>query len=316
MRTSPRPVLLLACLALLVAACGSPSEDAAGAAGDVAASEAPEPTEDVGEDDVDGTDPEEAPPADEPQDDDEAEAVDADPQRAEELFGQAFQAMATVVSAETRFTIETETPAGLVTIVGDGVQAGADVESTIKFIGAAAGEMNGQTVDVIVVDGTVYQRFPGMAESLGVEQEWLSFDSEELGPAFEQVVSSAEAADPGAALQGLVNAGSIEIAGTEEINGVPTTRLLVGVTLREALVAQGLDESAVDPRVDLDEVVGYSLWLDEDARLRRLFVAMTVDGADLRMTIDTVRYDFEPEIAPPPAEDTVSFADVVAGAGG
>lgn len=236
-----------------------------------------------------------------------------------EVLAATLDATAQVTTARTRVTSTSATPDGEVTVTAEGVQSGGDAQLTMQLSGpqvTGPGGAQMDDIDVILLDGVMYQRFPMLTEALGSDAQWLRLDLESLGPEFADVYEAAESSDPAQQLDVLEQAGDVTVVGQEEIGGVATTHLQVVVTMRAALAAQGLDPSTFDDSgIDPDEPVLYDLWVDEDDRMRRMESEVDVDGMSSRTTMEVLEYDIDVSITAPPAEDTIDFDVLMGGLG-
>lgn len=219
-------------------------------------------------------------------------------------------------TARTRLVATSESPDGPeVVVTAEGVHRGADAALRISFRGAGVGGADGARVgvDVVLVDGVAYQRFPLLTEQLGTDAEWLAIEVDMLGPAFADVLDAIESADPAAAMAVFEQAGEVRVVGEERIDGTTTTRLAVAVPLRDVLTAKGLDEAVPDGAADRDDVVEYGVWVDSRSRVRRIVGDVDVAGLTFSSVVDVLEYDVDVEIQPPPPELTVGFDELIRG---
>lgn len=308
MRSMTRPAASVAVAALVLAACGG--TDGATTADD-ATTDPPAAETTAESSPTTATTSEEA-----SADATEAEAPEGDGQQ---VLADVIAASGGDLTARTRVTSVSQTPEGEVEIVAEGVQDGANSRMTmttsgLEGVGGAAASLE---MEVVLLDGTMYQRSELLTSQLGTDKQWLAFDTTSLGPEFESMLDTAEAGDPADQLEAFREAGSVEVVGEEEVNGVQTTHLVVEVPLRAALEAQGMDGSSLDGSgVDADEPVAYDLWVDGDDRLRRMQVELEVDGMTSATTVDVLEYGVDVEIEAPPADQVVSFDELMQQLGG
>lgn len=258
----------------------------------------------------------------------QASTTDGDGSTADEAAGDAegllvssVDATAATESMRTRVTSTSQTAQGEVTVEAESVSRGTDSRTTmlVRPVGAGAegaGEATDTEMEVVLLDGVVYLRYPALAQQLAVDVEWLRFDLEEVGPEFADVLATVEDTDPMAKLSMLEEYADVEVVGTEDVRGVSTTHMVVDVVLRDALDAQGVDPGMLGADVDLDRVVQYELWVDDESRLWRMTSSMDVQGMPSSTTIDVLEYGVEVDIQPPPADVTLDFAEMLDGVDG
>jgi hypothetical protein len=171
----------------------------------------------------------------------------------------------------------------------------------------------------VVVDGIVYlSGIPGAPEG-----QWVQVSLEELGG-----VSGSQfggGSDPAQQLQLLQQVSDdVQEAGTEEINGVPTTKYTGTVDLQKAADAaeQQAPGSAATLKQQYEQLglttVPFEVFIDEDGRPARMTttVSGSMQGQDLKVvsTIDFTEWGTDVDIQAP--ADAVPLAEVTGGTQG
>lgn len=290
-------------LGLLLAGCGTEaSEDAGGDAADVAV-EDPDGDTDDGDTDVGDAEDGDA--------DGEQDAVAAEDDSGSVLAAAVDQS-ASVTSARTRFTSVFDTPQGAAEISGEGVNTAdsASIEMTMSGQMAVAFGTDQLDIEVRIVDGVMYQRFPQLIEQMGADAEWLSFDLATLGPEFQEMLDAAQQTDPSQSLEVLREVAEVTEVGRETVNGTETTHYTGELDLRAAMEASGTDPAMMEGSgVDLDQPVPVGIWIDDDGMVRRYEMSMDMEGMSSTTTFEVLEYDVDVEVTAPPADVTVAFDD-------
>lgn len=249
------------------------------------------------------------------------EAATTEPPEEEAASGNVLAAAVdSSVDASSRFqlTSTVDTPQGEITTTGEGVSA-ADGSSRITLtVDGAGAQVPGQEgpleIETIFVDSVIYQRIPGFGAQLGTDAEWFSIDAEAQIPGIGQLIEQAESADPTEGLQVLQQVAEVEEVGSEEVNGVATTRYAATARLGDLIEASGLDvdQMGLDSgELDVDQQIPMDVWVDDDGRVRRLVQEFELQGASVSTTLDFLEYGIDADITPPPAEDTADLAELI-----
>ncbi|MFE6283257.1 hypothetical protein [Streptomyces sp. NPDC057877] len=213
--------------------------------------------------------------------------------------------------AETaKLTIRATVNAGgeTVTTNGRGALDLADGDSTMTV------SAPGQSVEQRVVDRTLYQREPGQKAS---DKPWVKIDLDKV--AEQQGANPQEIGDPArsAAYAKAITDKDVSKVGTERIDGVNTTTYKVAVDVAELPGGSELREQ-VGPTLPM------RVWLDDDGRIRRQQLAMTLQApasaqpdsaSPQRMKVDTVLeftdFGTEVDVTAPPAGKVTDVTDQV-----
>ena len=174
----------------------------------------------------------------------------------------------------------------------------------------------GRTVEQRVVDQVLYQKVPGQKKD---GKSWMKIDLREV--AEQQGADPGQIGDPAqsAAYAKAISDDDVSEAGSEKINGVDTVRYDVSVDVSRLPGGQRLREQ-VGPTLPM------RLWLDDDGRIRRQRIDMTVkapasaepkaSGSPQQVKVSTVMEftDFGTDVdaEAPPADQVADVTDQVA----
>jgi hypothetical protein len=181
-----------------------------------------------------------------------------------------------------------------------------------------------EPVEILIDGTTTYVRIPFL-EALTGEAGWLSASAEDLGPAEDLLGLGAGSTDPSQVLEALRGvADDVEVAGEDEVRGVPTTRYTATVDLAAAVAevpeAQRAQVEEQLEALDGDGTVPVEVWLDGDGLVRRMAMdlAGVVPGGTGTATMTMELFDYgEPvDIEIPSADEVTPLLDVLGGFGG
>ncbi|MFE9023810.1 hypothetical protein ACFYNL_35300 [Streptomyces sp. NPDC007808] len=168
--------------------------------------------------------------------------------------------------AETaRMTVKVRAAANgeAVTSDGEGAIDLDDGDSTMTV------KAEGRTVEQRVVDQVLYQKAPGRKAAGG--KPWIKIDLQQVTE--RQGVNPDQIGDPAqsAAYSKAISDDDVSKVGTETIDGVETTRYKVSVDVAQLPGGTRLREQ-------LGPTMPMEIWLDDDGRIRRQQVDMTVEA--------------------------------------
>jgi hypothetical protein len=175
-----------------------------------------------------------------------------------------------------------------------------------------------------LLDGLViYIRSDAITAGLPGGKHWVRFDLEALGRKqgfdlgqLQQLGGGGS--DPTQWLGYLKKAGSVDLLGSQEIHGTPTTHYRATIDLDK--VADGAGDAASSVR-QLEQVTGTKalpteVWIDGQGRVRRQAVDISVSqptAMHMQFTIDFERFGIPLDLHNPDAGDTVDLTDVIGG---
>jgi hypothetical protein len=240
-------------------------------------------------------------------------------------------------SAHMTMTITMSLPgAGDVAIAADGVSDFANGNSRMTMdmgalfsklpMSVAPGAGSDFAVEMRVVDGTIYVHYPeALAQFMG-GKPWLSISGgDELKQLGSNSFGPLGQADPRQYLEYLATVSSgVEQVGNEKIAGVDTTKYHAVVQFDKALdqVPQstldqlGIDEQALAAQLDaMHGVVGSEMpvdvWIDNDGRLRRMRMDMSVAGEKMSVEMNLDQYGIPVDVAAPPADEVTDMRSML-----
>ncbi|MEU6546235.1 hypothetical protein [Streptomyces sp. NPDC046859] len=211
-----------------------------------------------------------------------------------------------------KMTVKVKAAAGGKTVSSDGEGAidFEDGESTMTVT------TEGRSVEQRVVDQVLYQKVPGQKKD---GKAWMKIDLRKV--AEQQGADPGQIGDPAqsAAYARAISEDDVRKAGSEKINGVDTVRYDVSVDVSRLPGGERLRDQ-VGPTLPM------RLWLDDDGRIRRQQIDMTVKtpasakpgagGSSQQVEVSTVTEytDFGTDVGAeaPPAGQVADVTDQVA----
>jgi lipoprotein LprG len=162
----------------------------------------------------------------------------------------------------------------------------------------------------ILLERVIYLKMPGMGQGNKFLKIDASQKNDPLARMFDQMMSQF---DPSQAFEAFDAVTKVEERGTQEVDGVETTRYAVTVDTRKALQAQGMADQM--PPGQLPKSVTYDVWVDADNLVRRLQMdipdpsgsAAAVGQVDMTMS----EWGEPVEITAPPAGQTTDMSEMM-----
>jgi LppX_LprAFG lipoprotein len=182
-----------------------------------------------------------------------------------------------------------------VSMSGDMDMTRNDVALDMSMTGAAMG-MGGARF--ILVDKVVYLQMPGLTQSDKYIKVDTGSSGDPIAQMFNQMLSQL---NPTQAFQAFDAITKLDKRGTQEIDGVQTTRYAVTVDTQKALQAQGLAGKV--PPGQLPQTLRYDVWVDAQHLVRKL--QMNIQGSSVDMTLS--QWGEPVDISAPPASQTTSM---------
>jgi hypothetical protein len=201
------------------------------------------------------------------------------------------KAQARAETAHLEATIDVQ--AQRVSMSGDLDMTRNDVALDMSMTGAAMGM---GTARFILVDKVVYLQMPGLTQGDKFVRVDTAGSSDPIARMFNQMLGQL---NPAQAFQAFDAITRLDKRGTQEIDGVETTRYTVTVDTRKALQAQGLASQV--PPGQLPQTLRYDVWVDEQHLVRRL--EMDIRGSSVDMTLSQWGQPVD-ITAPPPGQTT------------
>lgn len=217
--------------------------------------------------------------------------------------------------ARTRFSTTVAGSSVTNGVNAEGVSAGDDLTVTMDVRGDIADALGATDteVEVRVVDGTVYTRFPLLLASVGSDAEWITSSVDGLGGDVGALYRRARLAQPADALRLLDGVSAAAVVDDEEvIDGAATTHYVATVQLGAAVEAAGVDADAfAETGADLDRAIEVHVYVSDDGLVRRLEAGLSNDGADFDLVVEFLDYEVDVTVEAPPADDTIPLEQVL-----
>jgi hypothetical protein len=225
-------------------------------------------------------------------------------------------------------TVDSDQLDNPITIPGEGEFDYANKEGRLTMdygqVLSAAGQSGSGEMEIIAKGSVYYLKWPLLSKSLNASTPWISFDLTKLDQITGFDVSSLRSVnqgDPSQTLVYLKAAGTVEDQGTEDIDGVSTTKYHAVIDLdRIAGLAAADQRAAVRASVvSLKKTYGISelpldVWIDDQGLPRQLSyeIETTVQGQKVKssLTMKFSDYGVDVNVEPPPASQVTDLADV------
>lgn len=194
----------------------------------------------------------------------------------------------------------------------DSIETGEDD----PFGGLAAG-MFGE-MEVRQIGDTAYVKFPFFTAMFGAETEWVSMPADE-GADFASDFETFPT-DPTDLMENFDEAGAtIEVVGTETVNGVEATHYQVSLDIDEMDLSAAEKAELGDSGLVTTGTVPLDIWISDDGFMVRMI--MVIDGTGMDVPPEeafdsmTMRYDVfdingDVDIVAPPASDVTPMEDL------
>ncbi|MGH2749830.1 MAG: hypothetical protein ACRDK3_02980 [Actinomycetota bacterium] len=185
---------------------------------------------------------------------------------------------------------------------------------------AAGGTLGDEGVGELIFDGsTFYMNLPFLSRLSPDIEDWVRFDTAELGGRSNQIAQLGQN-DPSQALSYLNGATEITKRADEDVAGVSTTRYDLTIDYREGFqeAPEGLRpayDSIIDD-LDIEEAPG-SVWIDEQGFIRRMSYEWTFEpGSATGETTQNVALEFSDygdrvEVELPPEDEVTDFEELL-----
>jgi len=246
-------------------------------------------------------------------------------------------------SSKVDFTLVTDLPPELsqkpVTLTGQGEFDYANRQGQVTYdfsqLFATLGQKSSDPVEMRFVGDVFYMKFPLLSNFLPDAKPWLEFDLKTLasegGIDLSQLQQLGQS-DPSQALDYLRATGSVDEVGTEELDGVQTTRYKGTIELDRVAdqVPAGQRDKVRAAIEQLKKQTGLTeipteVWVDGDGLVRKMEFSYTakvpVEGGETKDASSTVTLEFsdfgvDVNVEPPPADQVTNLADLTALMGG
>ncbi len=233
-------------------------------------------------------------------------------------------------SSKVSFTIAVASDklANEITIPGSGEfdYAGKEGRLTMDYgdVLSAAGQSGNGELQVLTKGTVYYLKWPLFSTAVGASTPWVSFDISKLDQITGFDTSSlrqVNQGDPSQTLVYLRAAGTVEDQGTEDVDGVSTTKYHAVVDLDKVPgLAPAAQRAAVRASINsMKEQYGITelpmdVWIDGDGLPRKIFYEITteVQGQNLKssMTMNLSDYGVDVKVQPPPSSQVTDLASI------
>jgi hypothetical protein len=247
-----------------------------------------------------------------------------------ELVSQAVSKTTKADSAKFHMQVtETLGPVGPLTITADGAADNSshsanmtmDMSSIAQLIGSGAGDPNDWKGDVIV-DGSnpkdivEYMRLPAFSKLLPGAKPWVKVDLNEVAKSnafnFSQFLQTAGVQDPTQVLQMIESVGNVQKVGTEQIDGVDTTKYSGTIDPQKLAAKFGNGDLGKVFKAMGTNAIPITVWVDGDGYVRKLEESLSaqIPGSgtmDMKLGLQMSDFGTKVDVSPPPADQTTDL---------
>lgn len=182
----------------------------------------------------------------------------------------------------------------------------------------------GARIEAVFLDPVIYMHMPFLAGKLPQGKTWIKLDTAKaakaLGGSMPQALSFGQT-DPTQFLQYLrASSGEVRRAGTQQLDGVRTTRYVATLQLSRVLeqlpAADRAAEQTLLQHAGVEGEIPVEVWVDTQGRVRRVLMSIDVSGAgpasdSLTVTVNFTSYGPVPAISPPPAGEVADLTSML-----
>lgn len=166
-----------------------------------------------------------------------------------------------------------------------------------------------QQVETVISDGVLYLKGDGLGIPAG---KWVKLDPNDPENADNPLAGLAAAADPEVALSAMGDLDSLELVGSEKVDGVDASHYRA--VMRTETYADALDLPAEMTKF-LPAKLPFDMWIDEEDRPVKFTVTFDIGGT--RSSTEQTYFDYgaDLDIVTPKDSDTVPFSSLGIGQG-
>lgn len=160
-----------------------------------------------------------------------------------------------------------------------------------------------QQLETVAAGGIVYIKAAGLGVPAG---KWLKIDPDDPANADNPLAGLAAAADPDVALRAMGDLESLELVGSEKVEGVDTDHYKAVMNTQNYAKVLGLPAEISST---LPATIPVEVWVDEDDRPVRTTTTLTIQG--VTSTTTQTYYDFgaDIEVTVPEDSETVPLSE-------
>jgi len=247
-----------------------------------------------------------------------------------ELVSQAVSKTTKADSAKFQMQItETMGPIGPITVNASGATDTSshsanmtmDLSSIGQLAGSAAGAPDDWKGDVIV-DGSnpkavvEYMRLPAFSKLMPGTKQWVKLNLSDVAKSssfdFSQLLRTAGVQDPTQALQMIRSVGNVQETGSEQVDGVDTTKYSGTIDPQKLAAKFGRGNLGQVFRSMGTKAIPITVWVDGDGYVRKLEESLTaqVPGTgtmDMKIGLQMSDFGTKVDVTPPPADLTTDL---------
>lgn len=199
----------------------------------------------------------------------------------------SFKGRATTTTAGVTMTIETEA-------VYEGGKARSHGKTTPD---------SPQQLETIAASGVVYLKSAGLGVPAG---KWLKVDSNDPANKDNPFAALAASSDPETALRAMGDLDSLELVGTEKVDGVEADHYKAVMNTQSYADVLGLPADAAST---LPKTIPFDMWIDGDNRPVKYEVSLSVQGVSTSTSQTYYDYGADVEVTVPKDSETVPLSE-------
>ncbi|WP_222623538.1 hypothetical protein [Streptomyces buecherae] len=226
----------------------------------------------------------------------------------------AYEKTAEAETAKMRLVTKTSAGSKDVTVRGEGVIDFDDGASKLRLSG------DGKQLEQRVVDGVLFQQPPKEErKQIPGGKQWIKVDLAKVAERNDRSGGD-QISDPAASAQytKAISDGKVKKLGSQELNGVRTTRYQVSIDVDK--LAGPHKAEAAQLKKQFGRHLPMELWLDDDGRIRRQQMELTPKQGEMnaqrvtaRTVIDFTDYGTDAEVEAPPRGQTADVTNKLTG---
>ena len=163
--------------------------------------------------------------------------------------------------------------------------------------------------EVLLVDNTVYLHLGELSSALG-GKHWIKVGGNAMGMG--QLLDQLASIDPSTQMRAFVSSGNATEAGTDEIDGVKTTKYSATLKPEQLPNLSSLDKSQREAlKKTYDELgikeVNYTVWVDSQYQPRKIVVLTPSSSGDVTVTMNIADINKRVDLSAPSADQVADF---------
>jgi len=178
---------------------------------------------------------------------------------------------------------------------------------------AAGQSLNG--AELLLVGDNVYLHLGELSSALG-GKHWIKVGGDAMGMG--ELLDQLSSIDPSTQMRAFVSSGNATEGGTEEIDGVKTTKYSATLKPEQLPNLSSLDKSQREAlKKTYDELgiteVHYTVWVDSQYQPRKVVVLTPSSSGDVTVTMNIADINKPVDLSAPPADQVADFPGSSAG---